>query len=162
MPYAANDGIRIHYHLEGNPDGPPLVLQHYLFGTLHDWYEHGYGAVLGDHYRLILIDARGHGLSDKPHDPDAYRAARHAGDVVAVLDQLDISRTHYCGYSLVRRSSSVVHIATRVRTSPRTGSGAGFGSVSAPQLRNDALVLQRDLIQEVSWSRRSRRSRRWR
>src|SRR4051794_27934493 len=98
MPYATNDGVRIHYHLDGNPDGPPLVVQNWYSGSLEDWGALGYAAALGATHRLILIDARGHGHSDKPHDSDAYRAASRAADVVAVLDDLGLDQAHFFGY----------------------------------------------------------------
>ncbi len=66
MAYASNRGVRIHYQVEG--DGPPLVLQHGLFWSVAGWSRVGYVDALKPHYRLILIDARGHGVSDKPHD----------------------------------------------------------------------------------------------
>lgn len=100
MPYASNDGVRIHYHVAGDEARPPLVLQHGFSGSLHDLEEAGYVAALSASYRLILIDARGHGASDKPHDPDAYRPATMVADVVAVLDALGIDRAHYLGYSM--------------------------------------------------------------
>jgi pimeloyl-ACP methyl ester carboxylesterase len=65
-----------------------------------DWYEAGYVEALRPDYRLILIDARGHGSSDKPHDPDAYVLNRRAADVVAVLDALDIAKALFWGYSM--------------------------------------------------------------
>jgi pimeloyl-ACP methyl ester carboxylesterase len=40
MPYADNQGFRIHYKVEGN--GPPLVLQHGFTQSLKRWYFHGY------------------------------------------------------------------------------------------------------------------------
>ena len=85
MPYADSDGVQIYYEVEGNPEGPPLVLQHGLTGYLESWRERGYTEVLGDDYRLILIDARGHGRSDKPHEPSAYVRELRAADVVSVL-----------------------------------------------------------------------------
>ena len=42
MPYAINQGVRIHYQIEG--DGPPLVLQHGLFWRVAGWYRYGYVA----------------------------------------------------------------------------------------------------------------------
>ena len=60
----------------------------------------GYVDALKEDYRLILIDPRGHGKSDKPHDPAAYTSAHRVGDVVAVLDDLGVERTHYLGYSM--------------------------------------------------------------
>ena len=60
MPYANNDGVRIHYHVEGH--GPPLVLQHGLTSSLKNWSAYGFVDGLKDDYRLIMIDARGNGL----------------------------------------------------------------------------------------------------
>jgi pimeloyl-ACP methyl ester carboxylesterase len=98
MPFANNQGIRIHYQTEGK--GQPLVLQHWSFSSLDDWYDCGYVAALKDDYRLVLLDARGFGGSDKPHDPKAYGLDRRVGDIVAVLDDLGIAQTHYFGYSM--------------------------------------------------------------
>ena len=98
MPYADNGSVRIHYQVEG--EGPALVLQHGFTESLVDWYECGYVESLRPDYRLILIDARGHGASDKPHDPDAYVLNRRVADVVAVLDALDIRKALFWGYSM--------------------------------------------------------------
>ncbi len=59
----------------------------------------GTSIFLKDHFRLILFDARGHGASDKPHDASAYIYERWVGDVVALLDHLDVERAHFFGYS---------------------------------------------------------------
>lgn len=98
MPYVDNEGVRIHYRLEGT--GPPLVLQHGWSGSIENWYDFGYVARLEDDYRLIAIDARGRGASDVPGDPAAYDTRRMAGDVLAVLDGEQIERAHYWGYSM--------------------------------------------------------------
>ncbi len=98
MPMADNAGIRIHYQVMG--DGPPLILQHGFTQCLQDWIECGYTAALAPRFRLILIDARGHGESDKPHDPAAYALAHRAADVTAVLDALGIRRADCWGYSM--------------------------------------------------------------
>jgi len=76
------------------------VLQHGFSESVIDWYEAGYVEALRPDYRLILIDARGHGASDKPHDPDAYVLNRRVADVVAVLDALNIAKALYWGYSM--------------------------------------------------------------
>jgi pimeloyl-ACP methyl ester carboxylesterase len=64
MPYVISDGIRIHYEVEG--DGPPLVLQHGFGQKASSWRLGGYVDALKSQYRLVLVDARGHGESDKP------------------------------------------------------------------------------------------------
>ena len=65
-----------------------------------DLIELGYVDALKAHHQVILLDARGHGDSDKPHDPAAYDLALRASDVVAVLDALDIPKADYFGYSM--------------------------------------------------------------
>ena len=98
MPYANNQGIRIHYEVEG--EGSPLVLQGGIYLSLEFWQQAGYVEPLKNDYRLIMLDARGHGDSDKPHDPEAYKLALLVADVVAVLDDLNISKAQ--GLKLIR------------------------------------------------------------
>lgn len=98
MPFADNRGIRIHYALEGS--GAPLVLQHGFSLSHEQWYYDGFVEPLKADYRLIIVDARGHGLSDKPHDASSYSVRLMASDVTAVLDDLGIDKAHFCGYSM--------------------------------------------------------------
>jgi pimeloyl-ACP methyl ester carboxylesterase len=98
LPFITNDGVRIHYRVDG--DGEPLLLYHGLTGSGQRWRDTGYVAGLRDRYRLILIDARGHGRSDKPHDIAAYGRRKQAADVIAVLDNLGIETTNFWGHSL--------------------------------------------------------------
>lgn len=98
MPYVNNNGVNIHYHVEG--DGPPLVLQHGFTSSIRNWYVNGYVEPLKQSYRLILVDARGHGRSDKPHDSAAYDNKLRVGDVTSVLDELGIDTAHFLGYSM--------------------------------------------------------------
>jgi pimeloyl-ACP methyl ester carboxylesterase len=98
MPYANNQGVRIHYEVEGS--GPPLVLLHGLSGSMEMFRMYGYVKPLKKKYQLILIDFRGHGASDKPHDPEAYRAKTLVADIVAVLDRLKVDKAHFLGYSM--------------------------------------------------------------
>jgi pimeloyl-ACP methyl ester carboxylesterase len=98
MPYANSAGIQIHYEVEGT--GPALVLQHGFTQCLEDWFECGYVAALRSRYRLILVDARGHGDSDKPHDEESCTLDHRVADVTTVLDVLGIERAHFWGYSM--------------------------------------------------------------
>ena len=98
MPFARNGDVRIRYQTAG--EGPALVLHHGTMGSGPDWVDLGYVEALQDRRRLILIDARGHGQSDKPHDPAAYDLRLRAADVVAVLDDLRLQRADFLGYSM--------------------------------------------------------------
>jgi len=119
MPFADSRGVRIHYRIEGG--GPPLVLQHGFTQSIEDWYECGYVDALKRDYRLLLVDARGHGGSDKPHDTEAYSLDSRAGDVVAVLDALAIEKASFWGYSM--------------------GGWIGFGMAQFAPSRLDRLVI---------------------
>jgi pimeloyl-ACP methyl ester carboxylesterase len=98
MSFVVNNGVRIHYEVEGN--GPPLVLQHGFSFNLEHWYLAGIVRELERERRLILIDARGHGRSDKPHNAASYSNSNHVSDILAVLGTLGIDRTDYWGYSM--------------------------------------------------------------
>ena len=98
MSYAVNDGVRIHYEIIGS--GPPLVLQHGFTQSIEDWRNYGYVTSLRNRFRLILVDARGHGRSDKPHETHAYGHSKYVNDIVAVLDDAGMERAHYWGYSM--------------------------------------------------------------
>jgi pimeloyl-ACP methyl ester carboxylesterase len=84
-------------------DGSPVVLLHPTGLSQAVWRTFGYVAALRGEHRLVLPDFRGHGHSDKPHDPDAYRMGRLVGDIIAVLDALRLDRVSIVGYSLGSR-----------------------------------------------------------
>ena len=98
MPYVTNRGVRIHYETIGN--GPALVMHHGTFGSNADWIDLGYVDAVKQDRQVILLNSRGHGQSDKPHDPTAYELALRTSDVIAVLDKLGIQNADYFGYSL--------------------------------------------------------------
>src|SRR5262245_31091352 len=98
MSYTNNQGVSIHYQIEGA--GPALVLQHGFTDSLESWYELGYVEALKHNYRLILVDARGHSTSDKPHEPTAYEHKLLVADLIAVLDDLTVPTAHFFGYSM--------------------------------------------------------------
>jgi pimeloyl-ACP methyl ester carboxylesterase len=98
MAFAVNQRVRIHYEVEGR--GLPLIIQHGYTDSIETWYELGYVEALKGIHRLILVDPRGHGASDKPHVTSAYAKERQAADVVAVLEELKIQRADYWGDSM--------------------------------------------------------------
>ncbi len=98
MPYVVNKGVRIYYETEG--EGIPLILQHGTSGSHRVWRDLGYAKELSKNYRLIMLDARGHGKSDKPHEAEAYAFRQTVNDFVAILDDLRIEKAFYMGYSM--------------------------------------------------------------
>jgi pimeloyl-ACP methyl ester carboxylesterase len=94
------DGIRIAYERLG--DGPPVMLVH-GFGSSKEqnWKSTGwYGSLTEAGFSVLAIDNRGHGESDKPHDPLLYHHDRMAEDVLTVMDAVGLMRAPYVGYSM--------------------------------------------------------------
>jgi pimeloyl-ACP methyl ester carboxylesterase len=106
MPFVTTeDGVRIHFELAGLEGGTPLVLHHGVYGTLEFWRHarHGqpsYVDQLGGRFRLILLDARGHGESDQPTRVEDYDFRTRVLDVVAVMQAAGVERAHFFGYSM--------------------------------------------------------------
>ena len=100
MPTVENRGIRIHYEVHGS--GQPVVLIH--GGTVsfkHNYADFGWIESLNDSgLQVIGLDLRGHGKSDKPHDIESYGTSNLASDVIAVLDQLSLTRVSLIAYSI--------------------------------------------------------------
>ncbi len=93
-----SDGVKIRYVVEG--EGEPLVLIHgYTASYETNWKMPGVATKLAQHYKVIGIDCRGHGKSDKPHDAAAY-GAKMSADVKNLLDHLNIPKAHIAGYSM--------------------------------------------------------------
>ena len=140
MPYVDNSGVKIHYHVEG--DGPPLVIQHGLTSSLQNWYAYGLVEELKKDYRLILVDARGHGKSDKPHDPESYDLKLRVSDILAVMDDQGVDKAHYLGYSMGGRIGFglVQHALGRFHSFVIGGMGAHtVNTDNPPQSRIDGL-----------------------
>jgi pimeloyl-ACP methyl ester carboxylesterase len=105
MPEFDSDGVRLHYELAGPDDGPPIVLVHgYCSDYELNWVGSRWQETLTRDGRLVLgLDCRGHGRSEKPHDPAAYDRRTMAADVVRLLDHLDIADAECLGYSMGAR-----------------------------------------------------------
>jgi pimeloyl-ACP methyl ester carboxylesterase len=96
MPFATTpDGTRLYFECHGT--GTPLLL---LAGQASDHREwDGVRADFAAQHRVIVLDYRGTGQSDKPGAP-AYSTRGFAQDAVAVLDQLGLNRAHAYGISM--------------------------------------------------------------
>ena len=100
MPYARNalDGSRVYFEDDGG-DGAPVVLHGGLVDHVATVRSTPIAAALAGEFRLIFVDHRGVGRSDKPHDLEAYAMPVRVADAVAVLDRLGIERAHFVGAS---------------------------------------------------------------
>jgi pimeloyl-ACP methyl ester carboxylesterase len=123
-----SDGVRLHYELHGPDTGTPVVLVHgYASDYRLNWVGTRWQETLtGAGYRVIGLDCRGHGHSDKPHDPAAYAGEVMAGDVARLLDHLSIETAHYLGYSMGARIGLQVMLDLPGRVSRAVLGGIGW------------------------------------
>ncbi len=103
MQTFSSDGIRLAYLDEGQ--GEPIVLIHgFASSVKHNWIEPGWVKLLTGHgYRVIAIDNRGHGESEKLYDPALYTAPLMAEDARRLMEHVGVPRADVMGYSMGAR-----------------------------------------------------------
>mgnify|MGYP001026068927 CR=1 FL=1 len=94
MPFIRSGDVQLWYETFG--DGEPLVLIMGLGGVIQAWALQI--AEFAKHYRLICMDNRGAGRSDKPEGP--YSITAFAEDLAAVLDAAEVESAHVLGVSM--------------------------------------------------------------
>jgi len=99
-------GVKIHYTVEGK--GEPVLLIHGFGADIRtNWSAPGIINELSDTFQVIAIDNRGHGRSEKPHDPRAY-GMQMVEDSLRLLDHLRIPKAHVVGYSMGGRITCAI------------------------------------------------------
>lgn len=142
MPSFQNGDVDIAYLDEGS--GDPIVLVH-GFASNKDvnWVGTAWvSTLLRAGRRVIALDNRGHGKSSKPTDPEAYHSEKMAGDVLALLDHLNIERADVMGYSMGARITAYLTVMhpRRVRSAILGGLGDRLvEGVGLPQSIAEAL-----------------------
>ena len=99
------NGIDMYYEEHGS--GKPLVLLHGFGGFGQDWT--AFEAKLAEHYRLIIVDMRGHGRSTNPEITFTHRQS--ATDVLSLLDSLGVD--HFSAMGISSGGMTLLHMATR-------------------------------------------------
>jgi pimeloyl-ACP methyl ester carboxylesterase len=156
MPHFTTfDGQSLFYDDQG--DGDVVMLLHGFVGDINiDWIRSGIlDLLLDEGYRVVAFDARGHGLSDKPHDAAAYENDALTKDAAALLDELSIDRCLLVGFSMGARTA--LHLAAvddRVRAVVAMGVGElslrhnerGLGLVPDAMLTDDPDSIEHESI----------------
>jgi non-heme chloroperoxidase len=151
------DGLTISAQEWGNPAGPEILFIH-GFSQSHLSWMRQVDSDLAKDFRIITYDLRGHGNSDKPLDPAAYRNSKAWGDEVqAVMDAAGLKRPVLVGWSYAGRVISD-YVATH-----GAGQLAGINFVDAPikadpaligdNLKNLPLMASEDLVTNISATR---------
>ncbi|MFT3851883.1 MAG: alpha/beta fold hydrolase [Ilumatobacteraceae bacterium] len=152
--FTSFDGTAIAFREWGAEYGTvPVVLHHgFAADSLTNWVTPGVAdriCALGR--RVVAIDARGHGKSDKPHDVAAYRDGQMVRDVSCLIDHLEVERIDFVGYSMGGHVAlDVATTETRLRSVVVAGIG---GYALAPEsIDRSAMVraLRAESIDDVS------------
>lgn len=92
-------GLRLHVREWGDPQGAAILLVH-GWSQSHMSWEHQFDSTLADEFRLVALDLRGHGMSEKPPEAEHYTDERlWADDIAAVTGGLSLDRPVLVGWS---------------------------------------------------------------
>ncbi len=125
MPTFECDGLNIAYDDIGEGD-PILLLHGFAADRMSNWKLTGWYRLLKNcGFRVIAADARGHGRSDKPAEPEAYAPEGVAADTVRLLDHLELETADVFGYSMGGRNVAwlLTEYAERFRSAIIAGAG---------------------------------------
>jgi pimeloyl-ACP methyl ester carboxylesterase len=96
MARLERDGVELYYEAHG--EGPVILLSHGYSATAQMWK--GQIDALGEHYKVVTWDMRGHGQSDYPEDQGAYSEPATVADMAAILDAVGADTAIVGGLSL--------------------------------------------------------------
>src|ERR1051325_10216164 len=96
MPLIELENIRLYYEDHGR--GPALAVAHGHACGVRSWDPQLRG--LADRYRVVVYDARGHGLSDAPREPSTYSQQHMVDDLCGLMDLLGLDSASVGGLSM--------------------------------------------------------------
>ena len=133
MPTFNSDGVEIAYSDQGQSSsgGDPILLLHgFASSAKTNWVDPGWVAFLvKEGFRVIAYDARGHGLSGKPHSPEDYAQPHMPEDARRLLDHLSIPSAHVMGYSMGARMTAFLALRHPERVRSAIFGGLGINMV---------------------------------
>jgi len=151
MPSFNHGDVEIAYLDEG--EGDPIVLVHGFASTKNvNWvYPTWVSELKKGGRRVIALDNRGHGDSAKLYEPSQYSIPIMAGDVVALMDHLEIARADVMGYSLGGRMAAWLGLNApqRLRSAILGGIGIAMIEGGGPG-ENVALALEAPALEDVT------------
>ncbi|GAA3586323.1 alpha/beta hydrolase [Klugiella xanthotipulae] len=122
------DGINLSYEVDGPTTAPTVLLLHGSCLSAASWRGLGYVRALREVYRVVALDLRGHGRSDKPHTPEGYGTDRFLGDIQALREAIGGGTLNIVGYSVGAR----LGLELAAQQPESVGSLTLLGGTSAP------------------------------
>jgi pimeloyl-ACP methyl ester carboxylesterase len=147
------DDIQIAYQEwggEGRTPSPPVVLHHgFVADANANWVVPGIlDALVAAGHRVIAPDARGHGASEKPHDPARYGEQRMARDLAVLIDVVDAHEVDLVGYSM-GAIVSLIYASGGARVRRLVVGGVGSGVIECGGVDRRAVSTE-SIIQALS------------
>ncbi|MEO5997451.1 MAG: alpha/beta hydrolase [Chitinophagaceae bacterium] len=148
--FTSFDGVKIYYEVKGT--GSPIVLIHGFIVNGETWKKTAlYKDLLADGYKVVTLDMRGNGHSDKPHNPEAYEHDAEAKDIMALTKMLGIKKYSVVGYSRgAIISSRLVLQDPNVTKAVIGGMGTGFTNPEWPRRKMFYRALKGDSVPELA------------
>jgi pimeloyl-ACP methyl ester carboxylesterase len=94
--FTTSDSVKIHYITLGDQGSWVVLIHGYTDSAQRMWFTTGIAQALAPNHRVVALDNRNHGQSDKPQP----RGPGKAEDVVELMDHLGIDKAHIHGYSM--------------------------------------------------------------
>jgi pimeloyl-ACP methyl ester carboxylesterase len=134
-----SDGVRIAYLDQGA--GRPILLIHGFASSMRfNWIDPGWVSLLvRNGFRIIAVDNRGHGASDKLYDPALYTGPQMAEDARRLLDHLGIEQADVMGYSMGARITAFLTLNHPARVHSAIFGGMG-GNMLRPLGRTEEIA----------------------
>jgi len=131
--FTSFDGVKIYYEVKG--EGCPVVLIHGFSGNCQGWKSGKlYGNMVQAGYKVIMLDLRGNGRSDKPHTDEAYANNAEAKDIMGLMTSLGIKHYDVVGYSRgAIIASSLMVMDKRVNKTVMGGMGDAYTDPDWPR-----------------------------
>ena len=147
--FTSFDNTKIYYEVKGN--GFPVILVHGFIVNGESWKRTAvYKDLLDAGYKVITLDMRGNGKSDKPHRVEAYANDAEAKDIMGLANFLHLKNYNVIGYS--RGSIITARLLVfdnRVSKAVMGGMGADFTNPEWPRRQMFFRALMGDTVKEL-------------
>ncbi len=126
--FTASDGVKIHYMTIGDHGTWVVLIHGFTDSAQRMFFTTGIAPALAKNHRVVAIDNRNHGLSDKPNPSGSGRAE----DTIELMDHLKIDKAHIHGYSMGGGFTGVL-----LATHPERFITAAFGGSGIQEVDED-------------------------
>ena len=143
--FKSRDGLTLAYSDQGS--GPAVILLHaFMIESTTNWIETDVvSSLLESGFRVIWMDSRGHGLSEKPHNASAYAGDVPYFDIADLVNLLTLKEAYLVGYSMGANTAILAAIRDkRIKGVIAAGTGLPSNEIWDPSNRADEVRTMRE------------------